>query len=171
MQFYRFWVKIERDLPAYDGSGLEHVTVYGHSNLSREDATACGMALLAQVKQRRAGDITAWEYESGGRPIREEVLLTLTPQDIITRNHYGAEVLNTTRHCFIDVDGNLPGEGLLSVLGSLFSGRTADQKALRSVERLARLAGYTDAIRVYRTKAGFRLLLPDCRFDRTSARP
>ena len=164
MKFYRFWKRCEREMPDPDGTGiLQRVTVYGHSDLSPADAAACGNALLAEVERRRAGEISKWEYDIGGRPIREEVLLTLTPQDVVTRNHYGAEVLNTTRHCFIDIDGDLPGDdSLLGILGAIFGGRKDDQKALRHVERLARLAGYDGPVRVYRTKAGFRLLLPDC---------
>lgn len=168
MKFYRHWIKCTRDIPLPGTNGRTlPMSVYGHSNVSPEDARASGQRLLDTLVQRATGRPAPWEYDADGRPIREETLLELSPRNVVTRNRYGAEVLNSTQLVFIDVDGALPsGKGFFGWLGGLFSARSpkdSDAEALARVARLAGKAGHARThIRVYRTKAGYRLMLLDC---------
>lgn len=165
MKFYRYWIKCTRDilLPETNGKTFP-MSVYGHSNISLADAKDSGQRLLDGFAKRLVFHLSPWEYDMDGRPIREETLLELSPRNIVTRNRYGAEVLNSTQLVFIDIDGALPsGKGFFERLSSLFSSESSensDAEALARVSRLAAKAGHTYThIRVYRTKAGFRLML------------
>lgn len=168
MKFYRHWIKCTRDipLPGTDGK-MFPMSVYGHSNISLEDAKASGQRLLDAFAKRIVSQLSPWEYDRDDRPIREETLLELSSRNIVTRNRYGAEVLNSTQLVFIDVDGALPsGKGFFGWLGGLFSAKSpedSDTEALARVARLAGKAGHARThIRVYRTKAGYRLMLLNC---------
>ena len=168
MKFYRHWIKCTRDipLPRTDGKTFP-MSVYGHSNISLEDAKSSGQRLLDAFAKRIVSQLSPWEYDRDDRPIREETLLELSSRNIVTRNRYGAEVLNSTQLVFIYVDGALPsGKGFFGWLGGLFSDKSSedsDTEALARVERLAEKAGHAQThIRVYRTKAGYRLMLLNC---------
>ena len=157
MKFYRHWIKCTRDipLPGTDGKTFP-MSVYGHSNISLEDAKSSGQRLLDAFAKRIVSQLSPWEYDRDDRPIREETLLELSSRNIVTRNRYGAEVLNSTQLVFIDVDGDLPsGKGFFGWLGGLFSDKSpedADAEALARVARLAGKAGHAQThIRVYRT--------------------
>ena len=165
MKFYRYWIKCTRDilLPETNGKTFP-MSVYGHSNISLADAKDSGQRLLDGFAKRLVFHLSPWEYDMDGRPIREETLLELSPRNIVTRNRYGSEVLNSTQLVFIDIDGTLPsGKGFFERLSGLFSSESSensDAEALARVSRLAAKAGHTYThIRVYRTKAGFRLML------------
>lgn len=86
----------------------------------------------------------------------EPVVEQINAANIITRNRYGAEVLNSTELCFIDVDHfpARPFDWLRRMLGQ----DTAPESNL--VERVRRLVhdGALRGVRVYRTARGWRLL-------------
>ena len=128
MKFYRHWIKCTRDipLPGTDGK-MFPMSVYGHSNISPEDAKSSGQRLLDAFAKRIVSQLSPWEYDRDDRPIREETLLELSSRNIVTRNRYGAEVLNSTQLVFIDVDGDLPsGKGFFGWLGGLFSDKSPE---------------------------------------------
>lgn len=89
--------------------------------------------------------------------ITEPVLRTLDNANIITRNRYGAQVLNSADTCFLDVDSFPPSfwERICGIFGSSVS---EEQRLLRVVHALcAREDGL--GIRVYRTARGWRLIV------------
>ena len=90
-------------------------------------------------------------------PVYEQILSAADEHNIVTRNHYGCEVLNTTTVCFADVD-TVPNP-LMNALRSLFGrGLTAEERLLQRVRELcAADAGL--GVRVYRTAHGWRLVL------------
>ena len=164
MKIYRHWVKCSRDilLPDKEKSLVQPTSVFGYSNISPEAARQCGEQLLDGLQKFLSEDAVPWSYDE--RPIREEILQELSQENIVTRNRYGAEVLNSTRLAFIDIDGSLPRSGgLLHWLAGLFG----HKGSATDLDRVAELAASSPLvrgcqIRVYRTKAGYRLLLPDC---------
>ncbi len=165
MKLYRFWVKCTRLSPQkYDENTPCFFIAYGYSNKSEDDARRCGEKLLDAICRKTKGERNPWEYSADGRPIREETLRVLNDGNVVTRNRYGAEVLNSTTHFFIDIDGEIHFEGsFFGFLSNLFSSPKSsydDIEALTSVKKLADKAGLAGKeIRVYRTKAGFRLIL------------
>ncbi len=118
----------------------------------------------------RRGDPFPDRYAYGTRPLREEILERFdgpaadAPVAVVTRNRYGARVLNTARLLFLDVD--LPPAGLFDRLRRVFSsGPSAAERS--ALERLRKaLTDYGRAsFRVYRTAAGFRAIALDRDFD------
>ena len=131
-------------------------------------------AVEAIVRKLAAGEELD-SYGYGERPLREEVLQTITdhrdePAAVITRNGYGALILNTARVMFVDID--FPDEvGSLSAsLGKLFGRKTVS----REEERLQFLHQWTAGnpgwgMCVYRTKAGLRCLVTHDVYDPSAA--
>lgn len=89
--------------------------------------------------------------------ICEPIEQVLDEHNMVTRNRYGALVLNSDNLCFADVD-HVSG-GILNALVRLFGGGKSEEALL--MERIRFLCAADDSlgIRLYRTAAGFRLVL------------
>lgn len=87
----------------------------------------------------------------------EPVLERLDEANVVTRNRYGVEVLNSSDVCFADVDEVPSGfaDRLLSLLGR---GKSREERLLEVVRSLCREDGGL-GVRVYRTARGWRLIL------------
>lgn len=162
MNIDRFWIKRSVTLPC--GNGVQTTTVYGHSNLSEEDAVRHADELLMTLKSNLAGGRRSeWSYENG-RPIREEIIKTFSDANIVTRNRYGAEVLNSTELMFLDVDRLTPPKTLWQWLRKVrFSEGQLMDYTLEQIRAVAEQHPVFSKhpIRVYRTRMGYRLLLPE----------
>ena len=109
------------------------------------------------------------------RPLREPVIQEFKGPSgewtaVITRNAYGAQVLNTARIMFIDVDD--PPQKITRGLGKLFGGLFGKsnqpeqyQDALIDKAREVVQKDPSWAWRIYRTSAGYRLLATHRCFD------
>jgi hypothetical protein len=98
--------------------------------------------------------------------MREEILETFgspaDPKAIVTRNRYGAKVLNAARLLFLDID--LPPASVGKRLGRFFGGADPDAAPLAKLrDTLTRVNKGT--FRIYRTAAGLRALAIDREFD------
>ena len=110
------------------------------------------------------------------RPFREPVLQEIKNDAgetaaVITRNSYGCLVLNTARVMFVDVD--LP-EPKSSGLFSRFFGKASAAPVVTESGALAKVENWTRnnpdwGWRIYRTRAGLRLLATHALFDPESA--
>jgi hypothetical protein len=115
----------------------------------------------------RRGEPFPGEYSYGNRPPREEILQVLDgttsePLAMVTRNRYGAQVLNAARLLFLDID--LPPQGFLQRVVRVFSAVSAENAALKKLrEALQRYGRAT--FRIYRTAAGLRVMAIDRDFD------
>lgn len=117
---------------------------------------------IAIWRRCMAGDLSAKPkgIDDYARPICEEVRETLDEHNLVTRNRYGALVLNSEELLFLDVD-RVP-RSFGELLRSLFGMDVPDdaERLLARIGKLRREPRYeTLSVRVYRTKAGFRLLL------------
>jgi hypothetical protein len=99
-------------------------------------------------------------------PILDEVLLDGEQALVVTRNRYGAEVLNTDRLLIADIDLVEPAAPSTGVLRRLFGRGSArpDPPADPVAERLTRLETWAAArpdlgVRVYRTASGLRVFV------------
>lgn len=164
-----YWAKAEH---RFDPTGRERLAAWRWSDTSLEEAGAAARARVAEL----VAAILAGEHPSkadyADRPMREERLsvhpASGEPFAIVTRNAQGAEVLNTARVPFLDLDfAHLPGPGLLGTLRRVLLGRAPPDDEPRALERVRRwLEGQRVArARVYRTRAGLRLLLLDRLLD------
>ncbi len=98
-------------------------------------------------------------------PIFEELIRTVDDRNIITRNRYGALVLNSEDHAFLDIDFDayLPALGLkerfLQLLGKVPRLSKAERLEQFIRQCINEKFPYT-SFRLYRTANGFRLLTP-----------
>ena len=129
MRIYRYWVEKYGEIRMPNGGVPQPTRVYGYSNESPEEAGRLADRLLADVQKRIDGGRVDWEYDS--KPIREEIVRELSPQNIVTRNRYGAEVLNSENLVFVDIDGFRP-VPLLAGLGLLLAGGVRRRRSGRS---------------------------------------
>lgn len=176
MRIPRFWARATVSLPIGDETFVTEA--FGHSDRSVEDAERDARERGMRVARWREALLAGQEpddprrYAYGSdRPMREPVVRELRAESaaerfaVITRNGYGALVLNTANVCFIDVDV-APPRGLLK---RLLRGQvpTFDQTLdrVRAAADASRLG-----LRIYRTAAGIRCLVTSELLDPTDRR-
>jgi len=149
MKLARFWTRQTGEAIGPDGQRV-HAVARGWSDESLEAAGARGREIAQRVAQRLAtGGMKGGHYLYGDRPLPEPVLYEFQnggwdPRAAITRNVYGALVMNTRDLMFIDIDR----EG---------------HAVVNEIQRVA-MAGNLDA-RVYRTAGGYRVLVTNYGFQ------
>jgi hypothetical protein len=158
MKFPKFW-SLGRSGPGSAWGWSDH-SLEAAAQLAQERATKVANLLRAGTSPNSSNAYYA------DRPIREQVLRELGgshPTAIISRNAYGAEILNSTTALFVDVD--LPAPKKPKLLDRLFGSKApatttpsaAEVAALQAAEQWAKShAGWS--WRIYRTAAGLRLL-------------
>ncbi len=109
------------------------------------------------------------EYGYGVDPAREELIDTLelegAPIAAVTRNRYGALVLNTERVLFVDIDKPKPTGGLFK---RLFGKSPSPVEMVMESMRAWHAANPRHALRVYQTAAGFRVAFVESTHEATS---
>ena len=148
---------------------------YGWSFQSPDEARRVAAERAQWVHERVTGGDAPRAYEYAERPIREEIIERLggdgADAAIITRNRYGALVLNTARVLFADLDFPPPrARGLLDALRLLLPGRRAARLRAVQAETRARVEQWLEQrrmrqYRLYRTRAGLRLILTNQLYD------
>lgn len=142
-------------------------TALGWSDASVSEAETKARERLGRLLALGDGPTPdGWDYYPS-RPVQEEILETRTLPGValvVTRNRAGAQVLNTDRIAFVDVD--LP-ERSDSWLGKLFSRKSSGPEPLAAA--LARIEAWAEEhrarVRAYRTARGLRLLRLDAALD------
>jgi hypothetical protein len=163
MQFPKFW--------ATGKSGSFSTWRWSDNSFAEARALAEEAAHHLEMKFNANG-WAAERYGYANRPLREPVLREFRDSagqvaHVITRNSYGCEVLNSERALFVDID--LPPAPRPGLLSSLFgrSGppeETPERAAIDQARRwTASRSGWN--WRIYRTKAGLRLLATHALFD------
>jgi hypothetical protein len=162
----RFWARTKGDATDPEGKKYD-LHVWGWSQEGVTDALSAAERRLREIVGRLTRGESGDEYFYGRLPLREEILRTLSGEAlegeevVVTRNRYGAEVLNTARLPFVDVDSP-PGGASKGLLG-FFKKDTTDPALTRIREACARHGRY--GFRVYRTSAGYRVLATDLSMD------
>ena len=138
MHFPKFWAKGE--------SGSAYC--WRWSDVSQADAQTKADARAAELEQIIESGRRPDRYGYSDRPLREQIIET-QPGMAITRNAYGALVLNTDRAMFVDVD--FP------------AAPSQEPRALDQLRGLATQHGL--GTRIYRTAGGLRGLVTSATFD------
>src|SRR5215510_4757969 len=100
MKIYKYWTS-EKQKILIDGVAQE-VKCYGGSNISMEDARLRAREKADKIQRKIAGERHLFDkYEV---EIREELLRIIDDHSAITRNRYGAQVLNTENTMILDID-------------------------------------------------------------------
>ncbi len=166
MKFAQYWEKIEVPIESTRFTpGVTHATVWGASNESQADARHNAEKRVEQFKilhDSDFDDVKSYSYTNGY--IKEEVIEEFKSADdellgVLTRNHYGALVLNTTQVFIADVDVPSARTGLFVKLMSLF-GRTQPtaDTLLQKIESVQQQnPNYT--FQVFKTFAGYRVFI------------
>lgn len=162
MNIFRFWQRETVEIRI--GGEPAKVVAYGRSNVSQEDARANAAEHARWLERKIAGEKIAREEYTVD--IREEIFLEIDAHNIVTRNRYGARVLNTDSIVIIDIDHHR--QTFLEALGF----RKRDKKAA-IVEDLEKLAARPEwasfGFRVYETAQGVRVIVTGAYIDPASA--
>ncbi len=178
MKLARYWGRGQGEAVDVEGQKIR-VVARGWSDESIDLARARAADIARRVAQRlvsHPGERNQYEY--GDRPLPEPVIRELGSAAVVTRNAYGALVLNTDRLMFVDIDREdaeqaSGGGGLEEVMSGLLSlfGKSAPAPAakenradtvvegIQQVGRRHNLSG-----RVYKTAGGYRVLLTSAAF-------
>lgn len=170
----RFWASARGTAQSPSGDRVP-LKCFGHSDVSVDDARAQATGILARLVDRvEAGERWPERYTYADRPIREEILRELrTPagevEAFVTRNGYGADVLNTAGLLFADVDDARP--GVWARLRRWLRRQPAPAVDANGIP--LSIAGFAAthpswALRVYRTHSGWRVVAMHDLFDPTS---
>jgi hypothetical protein len=183
MKLARYWTRQSGQAVDENGDTIRVVS-RGWSNESLEAAAAVARDHARRVAERLAtDDAKAKQYGYGDRPLPEPVLREFrsggdAPSAVITRNAYGALVMNARDLMFVDIDREdapASGPGLMSSVMSLFGKpkpAPAPPPAIDPV--VAGIQGVAERnslpVRVYKTAAGYRVLVLSPRFEAGSSR-
>ena len=141
---------------------------------ARTQADAAAGALAARLANGQLRNARHDYYAD--RPLREPVLREFpgsdgSPAAVVTRNSYGCLVLNTARALFVDVDlPDAPSPSGGGLIARLFGRQTrpdpsAEADAILDPLRRFQQSNAGWSWRVYRTRAGFRLLATHALFE------
>jgi hypothetical protein len=173
MKIAHFWTRDSGE--ALDSQGqLIRTTARGWSDNGIEEARLRARDIAQRVARRIVSQPDeAPRYPYGDRPLPEPIVSEFREGDtlsaVITRNSYGALVMNSDRMLFADIDREdrpvaaVP-SGLMSLLGSLFGGATtsAPAKVDSVVDEIANVIDrWRLSARIYKTAAGYRVLVTD----------
>lgn len=137
------------------------VTLWGWSQDSVAEAAAMARDRLSRMAHL-GGRLPPNEYYPR-TPLREEVLHELTSTDgtllaVVTRNRYGAQVLNTDAVVFVDVDVAEQRRGFWARLRREPAPTSAADAAVARISAFA--TNHPEwGVHAYRTAAGFRVLV------------
>lgn len=164
MEVPRYWSRTWASVPALDGGGTWRIPRWGWSATSQAEADARAEAARERTEERwraRRPDFASAQYDPGDYsrlPAREEILRKVHGSTgeviaLVTRNSYGAEILNTDRLLMIDIDE--PRSLLRRLKRLLFRQPTRrDDQLVAAVEDSG-----PERFRTYRTAFGWRLLV------------
>ena len=161
MKIYKYWT-IEKQKILIDGVEQE-VKCYGGSNVSVEDAQGKAREKAQKVQRKIAGEKHLFEdYEA---EIREELLQTIDDHSAITRNRYGARVLNVEKLMILDIDKPKSTAGGLGGLFKKKDARSPKEQIFEMVKTLATTKYKNYAFRIYETFQGARVIVLGKNFD------
>jgi hypothetical protein len=166
MKIYKYWI-IERQTILIDREE-QPITCYGGSNLSEEDARIRAKEKAEKIKRKIKGEkhlFDGYEVE-----IREEILRIIDDHSAITRNRYGAQVLNTENLMILDIDKPKSSGGGLTGLFKKKDTRPPKEQIFDTVRQLAATPKYQEyGFRMYETYQGARVIVSGRDFDPRAA--
>jgi hypothetical protein len=165
MKFPRFWAQ----------GRAGDFSVWRWSDRNEDEAkTAAQQAAQLLAAQFEKNDLPDQRYGYGNRPLREPVLREMRNEagelvHAITRNSYGCQVMNSAAGLFVDVDLPAQKPTITGLFGSLFGKKAAAPEGPVKAS-VAKAAAWAQSHpgwnwRIYRTKAGVRLLATHALFD------
>ncbi len=187
MHFPKYWARADRII-SRPGLAPGGVSALGWSDVSEADAKRVAEERAARLVERAAQGLEAspGEYyptRPAREPMLEEVVADPGNRAVVSRNRYGAEILNTEAMMMVDVDAAAPETPLAQARGclaGLFSAFTFKAPApppkaslvdeARAAAALGKARAWCEAnpswlLRLYQTAAGLRYLVLHASFD------
>lgn len=173
MKIPKYWARSIQVVQEPGGKALR-LACWMWSDTSLDHARQMAEARTREVAQKVRAGARLSRYAYDERPLREEIIEGVRNRAgneiaVVTRNRYGARVLNATNAMFIDID--FPEKGasptLAGGLQRLLGGRPPASQADQHVERISAWARQRPdlSLRVYRTFGGLRCLVTNQVFD------
>lgn len=175
MRIFRYWASAALETTDPSGQPARLVCWRG-SNTSLEDARQQAHSAIGSIAMRfqQGGELSRYPY--GVRALREEVIQAVKDPSgqeagLITRNGYGALVLNAAQVMFADIDFPEKPFSLAGGLRRLFDKTPAPDPQAEALQRVSEWARRNPGVglRVYRTAAGLRCLFTHALYDPTAA--
>ena len=167
----KYWAKREQAVTAQDGKNLLLATWQWSDESLAEAQQRADTRLLDLVLKVAAGDELN-RYGYGERPLREEITQPIAGSSggeiaVVTRNLYGALVLNAQNVMFVDIDFPANRGGGASSVKRLFGAKPQPGIQDQTVQQVeAWTASRPElGLRIYRTFGGLRCLLTNQLFD------
>jgi hypothetical protein len=162
MRVFKYWAEYGRilDIDGYQ----QYSKTLGGSNISIEDAEKTAREKLEKAQRIIKGEATKdCDYEVD---IVEEIVERLDDKNIVTRNRYGALVLNSIDHVFIDIDQYQAGW-----LDWIFKPKLEGKPLLLSqiTKTMSKPLYARYGFRLYETAKGYRLLITNAPFGARSS--
>src|SRR5690349_22946989 len=159
MKIYKYWATEKQKILIE--AAEQQMTTYGGSNTSLEEARVRAREKAEKVKRKIKGEKHLFdEYES---EIREEILQVIDGHAAITRNRYGAQILNAERLLILDIDKPK------GSFGDLFRKKEPGQDKLKIFDMIRKLASSSKykgfGFRMYETFQGARVIVLGRDFD------
>ncbi len=161
MKTFKFWT-LEKQTILIEGR-REEITCYGGSNVSVEDARRAAREKAEKVQRKIAGEKQL--FEDYDVEIREEVLKVVDDHAVITRNRYGAQVLNVEKLMILDIDEPKVAGGLGGLFGKKKDKRSPKAEIFDMVRKLAATKYGQYGFRIYETFRGARVIVLGRDFD------
>lgn len=165
MHFPRHWIRLRQDLEA--GVAPSELDAWGWSDVSADDAArVAGERLARAVDAARSGTLKTsgpnWYYPR--TPLRENIIRQVGDDALVTRNRYGALVLNSPSLFIADIDVPEPESPSTSLFGRIFGRKPAAPPTDPADEAILPVRAYAATnpnvgVRVYRTYAGLRVIV------------
>jgi hypothetical protein len=176
MKIPKYWARSTQSVQQPYGRAYI-LGVWQWSDVSVSDAQRKADDRVREVTDKVRAGQELNRYDYGERPLREEIAQGVTNAAgsevaLVTRNVYGALVLNAANAMFIDID--FADQSTTASAGGGFSwgfGKRPPSQEDQHVERITSWAkSHPDiGLRVYRTAAGLRCLITNQTFDPTQA--
>jgi len=157
MKIYKYWA-VEKQKIMIDHAE-QVINCYGGSNISVEEARSRAREKAEKIQRQIAGEKHVFDrYEA---EIREEILQTIDDHSAITRNRYGAQVLNTENLMILDIDKPKATGGLFKKKDT----RPPKDQIFEMVRNLATTKYRDYGFRTYETYQGARVIVLGGSFD------
>lgn len=160
MDIPRYWVRVIVDENNQPTDAHEGIWAFGWSHISLEDARRHGheraKLIVAKLYKNK---FLEHDYPYPDRPLREEIIQEDEAGTwAITRNGYGALVLNCNNVMFIDIDLHAtPRWGAVGRFLNVYRSQPVREAVGNAVQVMHSIPGLGG--RVYRTAAGLRLII------------
>ncbi len=181
MRIYKYWALYEKEVLNHQYFNAQTGVLetkdiiykfYGGSNLSLTDAES-----IARDKARKIQEIIDGNLKKDYNyvvDIREEVIAEIDEDNIITRNRYGALVLNSANTMFVDIDTKgfkmsyIFVTNILKQIMNSFITLSTEEKLVQHIDKIIKKYPQYN-YRVYKTPAGYRVMVLGKSFDPNSS--